>query len=95
MDDDNLIPMCANCHSIADAEKWDEEAIRNYKKAPWTMKASEAHPESKKVSIVLKTSYAEFGERESERLMCALSAFLGVPVRDLKISNTQEAQNEN
>src|SRR6185436_16552336 len=35
---DNLLCLCANCHSRADAEKWGEATLREYKQRPWVLR---------------------------------------------------------
>jgi len=35
----NLLCLCANCHGRADAEKWGEETLRQYKQRPWVIRA--------------------------------------------------------
>jgi len=32
---EDLVCLCANCHARADAEKWGEKTLREYKQRPW------------------------------------------------------------
>jgi TIR domain-containing protein/HNH endonuclease len=36
---ENLLCLCANCHRRAETEGWGEEALRQYKKRPWVIRA--------------------------------------------------------
>src|SRR5689334_16434666 len=41
---ENLIVLCATCHTRSHAEAWDANTLREYKRAPWVTR-SRAHPE--------------------------------------------------
>ena len=36
---ENLLCLCANCHSRADTEEWGETTLRQYKQRPWVIRA--------------------------------------------------------
>jgi tetratricopeptide (TPR) repeat protein len=67
---ENLICLCANCHSRADKEKWGEETLRQYKQRPWVIRARVEEVVSPKTTLSslhqLPPPPTDFTGRESE-----------------------------
>lgn len=49
---ENLIALCANCHSRADGEKWGRQTLREYKKLPCILARKSNAPENSNAHLV-------------------------------------------
>lgn len=46
---ENLICLCAICHTRADSEKWGKKALEDYKHRPWILYHLDGRPEASKI----------------------------------------------
>lgn len=77
---ENLICLCANCHTMADTEPWDVKTLREYKERPWIMRQNVAPSPTpkKRMKVILKVDMEvdDFDASEQRYFTCALAGFL-------------------
>ena len=70
---EDLICLCANCHELADKEKWGEKTLREYKQRPWVIrqyKSEDSMFDTNKISLAkMPTTSPDVFGREKELAM--------------------------
>jgi len=86
---DNLIALCANCHTIADKDKWLAKDFEVYKKHPWALRVHAGAPmtasQKAMVDLILARDAAEMGDFERIQLVQMVAAYACVMIGDVKI----------
>jgi hypothetical protein len=85
---ENLICLCANCHEMADRDKWGERVLREYKANPWVHRQNSNHKEAKTfalVQIVIRKEMRDFDDHQLEILRYALAKFLDTDPKEIKV----------
>jgi type I restriction enzyme R subunit len=79
---ENLICLCANCHSRADKENWGEKTLKKYKERPWVLRRFDREdvlPSQKtKVEIRIQMKIEDFTDREKRFLSSGIAGFLEI-----------------
>lgn len=91
---ENLICLCANCHSRADNEKWGEGTLRKYKERPWILRQGSTITPSgptRRVRIVIDKDYDEFDSYQETLLRHALANLLQVDPQAVCIKSKRNA----
>jgi type I restriction enzyme, R subunit len=85
----NLIALCANCHEMADKQKWNSKDFEAYKKLPWALRTNVGTPASvpqkAMVDLILARDAADMGEYQRVQLVQMVAAYAGVAIADLKV----------
>ncbi len=85
---EDLICLCANCHSRADKECWGEDTLREYKRRPWVLRQNEPPPSlsrNDRVRIEIDKDYDDFDKHSEDMLRHALASFLKVAPESVRI----------
>ena len=85
---ENLICLCANCHEMADRDKWGERVLREYKARPWVHRQHSNHSESNSfalVQIVIRKEMRDFDDYQVQLLRYALAKFLDTDPETIKV----------
>lgn len=86
---ENLVVLCANCHTRSHAEHWPESHLRKFKQAPCALERERMPPASggqrAMIDLILAKPFDEMTERECQRLVRAVAALLDVEVADLRM----------
>ncbi|HWM95086.1 MAG TPA: HNH endonuclease [Thermoanaerobaculia bacterium] len=85
---ENLICLCANCHEMADRDKWGERVLREYKANPWVHRQNSNHKEANTfalVQIVIQKELRDFDDYQLEILRYALAKFLDTDPKAIKV----------
>lgn len=81
----NLVVLCAVCHTNAHDDAWDNKTLQEYKKAPWVAryKATPApSTRSSLVSLKLDLTKGDY-DHEKQRILAAVSAALDLCPKDI------------
>ena len=88
---ENLICLCANCHSRADNENWGEEALREYKARPWIIRGGN-QPRAKRqaeppvrITMTVDMEFEEFGSHKANMLRHAVAGLLHIYPDQVKV----------
>lgn len=93
---ENLIALCANCHSRADNERWDSETLRNYKKNPCILARVSNAPAltdaalKEHVEMLVDAQLEPLTKRIAE-LESMVAAFTGIPYTQVHTISIQPA----
>jgi acyl carrier protein len=92
---ENLICLCANCHSRADSENWGELMLQDFKRRPWVLRHFEGVKENNlkpavRVRLTIEMSIEAFDERYRRLLRHALASFLDANPEDVEILRVEE-----
>ena len=92
---ENLICLCANCHSRADKdpERWGPQALLEYKRKPWVVRRfSETTAETRdsRVRFNLAIEFDSFDTKYQVLLTHAIASFLGISPSAVKISSVEK-----
>ena len=86
---ENLIALCANCHEMADKQKWNSKDFEVYKKQPWALRTNSSKPLDEKqkvmVDLILARDVTEMGDFQRVQLVQMVAAYAGVSVGDVKL----------
>lgn len=86
---ENLICLCANCHALADHERWGERLLRLYKDYPCVLRnykdPATAQPKMTQVKIRIDFEYEHWEPKLEIIFQHALAAFLEIPPHFVKI----------
>ncbi|HRQ89808.1 MAG TPA: HNH endonuclease signature motif containing protein, partial [Bacteroidia bacterium] len=86
---ENLIALCANCHEMADKQKWKTKDFEAYKKEPWARRVNTGKPMSAPqkamVDLILSRDAADMGEFQRMQLVQMVAAYAGVTIGDVKV----------
>jgi type I restriction enzyme, R subunit len=85
---ENLICLCANCHEMADRDRWGEKVLREYKAKPWVHRQNSNHNESSNlalVQIVIRKEMRDFDDYQVQLLRYALAKFLDTDPETIKV----------
>ena len=86
---ENLIALCANCHEMADKQKWNSKDFEAYKNEPWALRANVGKPASAPqkamVDLILSRDAADMGEFQRVQLVHMVAAYAGVMIADLRL----------
>lgn len=92
---ENLIALCANCHSLSDKEKWTKAYYKKYKDNPCALQRHVMpvlKPSQKMlVDVIIASDPDEMTLKERKRLMSMLSAFLDIPFEHVEIIEVASA----
>ena len=85
----NLIALCANCHEMADKQKWNSKDFEVYKKEPWALRTNVAQPTSASqkamIDMILAKDAQDMDEFQRTQLVQMVGAYVGVHVGEIKI----------
>ncbi len=88
---ENLLYMCANCHTKADEDKWPRLKFQGYKESPWVLRPKFGRvPPASNWSLVeckIKTKIADFNP---DVMRHALASFLRISVDEIEIQSIAE-----
>jgi type I restriction enzyme, R subunit len=86
---ENLIALCANCHEMADKQKWKKKDSEAYKKNPWALRNGAPQPMSAPqkamVDFILALDAADMDVSRRVQLVQMVAAYAGVVVADVKL----------
>ena len=86
---ENLIALCANCHTMAHNAKWTARDYEVYKKQPWALRTHAAvpltAPQRAMVDFILARDAASIGDAQRVQLVHMVAAYAGVMIGDVKI----------
>jgi type I restriction enzyme, R subunit len=85
----NLIALCANCHEMADKQKWKKKDFEVYKKNPWALRNGSPQPMSASqkamVDFILALDATDMDASRRMQLVQMVAAYAGVVVADVKL----------
>lgn len=91
---DDLVCLCANCHTKADRERWSQRVFRRYKHNPCVLriaaKLGETMLGKERVKITLKESFQEWNPTMQKMLESAVAAFLRIPRNHVRVVSVEE-----
>ena len=86
---ENLVVLCANCHTRSHAEHWPESQLRKFKQAPCALERERLPPMSAEqkamIDLILAAPFESMSERERLRLVRMVAAYAEVNVTDLRL----------
>ncbi|MCF7961687.1 MAG: HNH endonuclease [Pirellula sp.] len=85
---EDLICLCAGCHSRADGEKWGERTLRLYKEEPWILRKNlkpDAIANRQRVTMRFDLSFENFDDAQQRLVVFGLASFLGIKPDEVKI----------
>ena len=86
---DNLIAVCANCHTMADTKGWKSKDFEAYKLQPWALRTNGSQPMSgaqkAMVDLILARDAADMGEFQRMQLVQMIAAYAGVAIAEVKL----------
>ena len=92
---ENLIALCANCHSRADKENWGNKYLYKYKQRPCALEKYVLPPLSSAqqmlVDVIVTTDPEHMTEYERQMLASMFAAFLGVPFSHVEVVSVTAA----
>jgi type I restriction enzyme R subunit len=92
---ENLIVLCANCHTRSHAEKWSESMLRKYKQHPCALERGRTPPMSPEqkliVDFVLSCHPDSMTEKERLRFASMTAAYAGVAYSEVRILSVAPA----
>jgi type I restriction enzyme R subunit len=91
----NLVALCANCHTRADAEKWGEVYLKRYKQEPCALQRDRMPPMSPQqkamVDLILGIEPDCMTEAERLRLASMTAAYAGVQFTEVRVLSVTRA----
>lgn len=90
---ENLICLCANCHTRADQEEWGAKTLHEYKRKPWILRRGTDLPlqqPAKRVQLTLAVEFTTFDERLERLLVIALAGLLEISPDAIKICSVEK-----
>jgi ATP-dependent helicase YprA (DUF1998 family)/very-short-patch-repair endonuclease len=92
---ENLIALCANCHSRADHERWGEAFLGRYKKNPCALAANAMPPLSPEqkamVDLIVAASPDRMTPKQRERFVSMAAAYAGVHIWTVTVHSVSSA----
>lgn len=86
---ENLVVMCANCHTRSHSEDWSAAILRGYKKDPCALKIHAlpptTHSQKMLIDMILATEPDQMSDTERLRLASMTAAYLGVGFSDVRV----------
>jgi len=86
---ENLIALCANCHEMADKQKWKKKDFEAYKMNPWALRNGAPQPMSAPqkamVDLILARDAADMDACHRVQLVQMVAAYAGAVVADVKL----------
>lgn len=86
---ENLIALCANCHTTADKEKWTKKYFEKYKKKPCALERDLMPPmtveQKAMVDLILSRNAEDMTDRERKRLMYMVAAYLEIHIKEMTV----------
>ena len=86
---ENLVVLCANCHTRADTEKWPESHLSRFKQQPCALERDRIPPVSpfqmSLIDLIAATSPDSMTEHERQRLVRMAAAYANVNVSDVRV----------
>jgi type I restriction enzyme R subunit len=87
---ENLIALCANCHTMADTQKWTQKDFEPYKKLPWALRvhpvpAAQSAPQKAMVDLILAREADSMADAQRIQLVQMVAAYAGVMIGDVKV----------
>src|SRR5262249_33516556 len=86
---ENLIVLCANCHTRAHVEKWTISTLQRYKRSPCALQANQPIPTSAHqkaiVDLILAAPPEQLTETDRLRLASIVAAYAGVRFTDVSV----------
>ena len=86
---ENLVVLCANCHTRADTEKWPESQMRRFKLEPCALQRDRMPPMSPAqkaiVDLVIAQDPDYMTDKERTRLVRMTAAFVDVNIGDVEV----------
>lgn len=90
---ENLIALCANCHSRADKEKWSQDNLRRFKQKPCILERSALPPltpEKKAlVDIIVNTEPEQLTHYQRQMIIAMIGAYVGVPLERIDLVSVE------
>jgi type I restriction enzyme R subunit len=92
---ENLIALCANCHSRADKEKWGETTLKKYKQNPCALARgtpAPLHADQKAiVDMIISGDPEALTDRQRRVLISAVAAYLNVDIGQISLKSVTAA----
>lgn len=86
---ENLIALCANCHTIADKDKWTQAYFEKYKKRPCALERdvmpSMSLEQRAMIDLILARNPDDMTERQRLRFISIAAAYADVRIGDISI----------
>jgi type I restriction enzyme R subunit len=87
--EENLIVLCANCHTRSHAEKWPKSMLRKYKQRPCALERDRMPPMSPEqklmVDFILSSYPDSMTDKERLRFVSMMAAYVGVNYEDVRV----------
>jgi type I restriction enzyme, R subunit len=85
----NLVVLCANCHTRADSENWSEAMLHRFKEHPCALERDRLPPMSTEqkamVDMILASSPDSMTEQQRVRIVAMVAAYAGVHFSEVSI----------
>ena len=92
---ENLIALCANCHSRADKKKWDAEYLGRYKKKPCILAANSAPAATREqqaiIDMVIASDPDSMTDKQRQRLVSMVAAYAEVSIGSIQVMSVSPA----
>lgn len=85
---DNLICMCANCHTRSHDEQWTARHLHRYKAKPCVSRRVPTKPESperRQIVLRLEGRFEDFDEGRQRQVVSAMATLLDLDVKEFRI----------
>jgi type I restriction enzyme R subunit len=86
---ENLVALCANCHEMADKQKWKKKDFEAYKVKPWALRTHAplpmSAPQKAMVDFILARDAEDMDAARRVQLVQMVAAYAGVVVADVKL----------
>lgn len=90
---ENLIALCANCHTRADHERWNASDLRRYKQKPCIVERWEIGPLSgqKKaiVELIINTDPDRMTHKDRVKLIALIAVYYDLNIKDMEIISVE------
>ena len=91
----NLVALCANCHTCADAEKWGEKTLQRYKQHPCALERDRMPPISAEqkamVDLIIAVQPDSMTDAERLRIASMTAAYVGIQYTEVRIVSVTAA----
>lgn len=89
---EDLVCLCANCHSRSHKEKWGDKELREYKKNPWILRIQgrDDFNQKQKVKITIDMELDNYDEKLARWLQSGLAGFLEISPKEVAITRVEK-----
>jgi len=92
---ENLVALCANCHTRADNEKWGVSSLKHYKDRPCIVTRGAMPPISPAqqavVDLIVAYNPDQMTDKERHRLVGIVAAYAGVSLQHVSVVSVTQA----